>query len=171
MHGSHGAHRVPLDLLFFRPPPCVARLSPPSPLPSLFPLPRPLAVAPYRHTSPTRRIHHSLLSRVTLYLFKAPGDRPSAVCTESTWRFRWDLAARGGGNSVGAHIHVYGEGERVSDRSVDLHRSILHFRESYYRTSSRFPCLFRFPAGRLHASRRSHRSSSFPPPSFFPALI
>lgn len=101
MHGSHGAHRVPLDLLFFRPPPCVVP----------FPFFSSPAVAPYRHTSPTRRIHHSLLSRVTLYLFKAPSDRPSAVCTESTWRFRWDLTARGRENLADAHIRVLGEGE------------------------------------------------------------
>jgi len=141
MHGSHGAHRVPLDLLFFRPPPCVDRLSPP-------PLPLPLCLIP----SPSLPIAillrlaesttHSLLSRVTLYLFKAPSDRPSAVCTESTWRFRWDLTARRGGNSLGAHIHVHGKGEGERPRSVDLHRSILHFRENYCRTSSRFPCLF-----------------------------
>lgn len=48
-----------------------------------------------RYPSRIRRIHHSLVSRVTLYLFRAPSDRPSAVCTESTWSFRWDLTARG----------------------------------------------------------------------------
>lgn len=53
--------------------------------------------------------------RVTLYLFRAPSDRPSAAGTESTWRFRWDLTARGSrpGRETGeirpAHPPMYRE--------------------------------------------------------------
>jgi len=76
---------VPLDLLFFQPPPRVER--PPSVSP-FTPSAILLGSSPNPPFTPLRR--------VTLYLFKAPSDRPFAACTESTWRFRWDLNARGG---------------------------------------------------------------------------
>jgi len=131
-----------------------------------------------RYPSRIRRIHHSLGSRVTLYLFRAPSDRPSAVCTESTWSFRWDLTARGrrergstGTYMSDTYMSRDREKERESERppsflfAVDLHRSILHFRrfrlrESYRRYVVAISIgLFWFPAGRL---RSWTFSSTFP---------
>lgn len=100
---------VPLDLPFSppprrvveRPPHCPVALSSPSPARGY-----PSRTCRTRHSAP--------LSRVTLYLFKAPSDRPSAACTESTWRFRWDLNARRGfGRS--AHPRVSKGGEREGE--------------------------------------------------------
>lgn len=151
MHGSHGAARS-LSICHSSDPP------PPLPLPlSRVFDPRPL-VPSCRYPSRIRRIHRSLVSRVTLYLFRAPSDRPSAVCTESTWSFRWDLTARGRGRgSTGTYMSdTYMSRDREKERdlsaspsslfAVDLHRSILHFRRFRLRrelpprvTSSRFP--------------------------------
>lgn len=101
-----------------------------------------------RYPSRIRRIHHSLVSRVTLYLFRAPSDRPSAVCTESTWSFRWDLTARGRRERGSTGTCTYMSRDRGKEResegtsfsplfAVDLHRSILHFRRFRLRESYR----------------------------------
>lgn len=133
-----------------------------------------------RYPSRIRRIHHSLVSRVTLYLFRAPSDRPSAVCTESTWSFRWDLTARGRRErgSTGTYMSdtcMSRDREKVRDLPLSCSRWISTGRFSisagfvYARvtvvTSSRFPSASSGSQQADYVPGHSHR----PFPSFLSA--